>query len=137
MRRKTTHTTSALGSGATAGFALWRAAMAWQRSVDRAVRHLELTHTRLLVLTGLDAACVRARDHAVSQAAIATEAGIDKVTVSTVVRALESRGLVDRDIGFGDDRAWRVMLTSKGRRALALAVPLVEKASSVLPRRGR
>ena len=39
---------------------------------------------------------MRADDHAVSQAAIAAEAGIDKVTTSTVVRALESKGLVDR-----------------------------------------
>jgi MarR family transcriptional regulator, organic hydroperoxide resistance regulator len=136
MSRKTRPTTSVLGSGAIAGFALWRLAMAWQRSVDRALRPLGLTHTRLLVLSALDSASKRVGEQ-VSQAAIAAEAGLDKVTVSTVLRALESRGLVGRDVGFGDDRMWHIMLTSKGERVLASAVPLVEQASSVLPRRGR
>ncbi|HTJ82097.1 MAG TPA: MarR family transcriptional regulator [Polyangiaceae bacterium] len=109
--------------------------MAWQRSVNRALRPLGLTHTQALVLSALDAAFKRAG--AVSQAVISAEAGLDKVTVSTLMRTLESRGLVDRDVGFGDDRVWRVMITTKGERLLASAVPLLEEASSVLPRRGR
>jgi DNA-binding MarR family transcriptional regulator len=95
-----------------------------------------MTHTQVLVLSALDAAFKRA-DEAVSQAVIAAEAGLDKATVSTLMRALESRGFVDRDVGFGDDRVWRVMITTKGERVLASAVPLLEEASSVLPRRPR
>jgi len=137
-RRTTRNTTAAtaMGLGAVAGFSVWRVAMAWQRSVDRALRPLGLTHTQVLVLSALDTA-IRRADEAVSQAAVAAEAGLDKVTVSTLLRALEKRGFVYRDVGFGDKRVWRVHHTAKGERALASAVPLVEKASSVLPRRGR
>ena len=127
---------TALRPGAMAGFALWRVAMAWQRGVNRALRPLGLTHTQALVLSALDVALKRAGEP-VSQAQIGAEAGLDKVTVSTLMRVLESRGLVDRDIGFGDDRLWHVIMTTKGERLLASAVPLLEKASAVLPQRGR
>jgi DNA-binding MarR family transcriptional regulator len=110
--------------------------MAWQRSVDRALRPLGLTHTQALVLSAIDAACKRERD-ALSHVAIAAEAGLDKVTVGAVLRTLDSRGYISRDIAFGDRREWRIYLTAKGERILASAVPLLEEASSVLPRRGR
>jgi DNA-binding MarR family transcriptional regulator len=103
--------------------------MAWGRGVNRALRGLGLTHTQVLVLSALDTACKRGED-AVSQSAIAREAGLDKVTVSAVVRGLEARGLVDRAGTFEDARAWRVILTQKGTRAIAAAVSLVEEAST-------
>lgn len=134
-RRKTSIST-VMGSGALAGFALWRAAMAWQRGVDRALRPLGLTHTQALVLSALDVTFKRT-DEAVSQSAIAAEAGLDKVTVSTVLRTLDSRGYISRDIAFGDKRVWRIAPTQKGERVLASAVPLLEEASSVLPQRRR
>jgi len=124
-----------MGSGATAGFAFWRDAMAWQRRVDRALRPLGLTHTQVLVLSSLDSAFRRAGE-AVSQAAIAAEAGLDKVTVSAVLKALDSHGFINRDVGV-DRRAWRIVITPSGRRVLASAIPALEEASSALPRRAR
>lgn len=118
-----------MGPGALAGFALWRDAMAWEREVNRALRGLGLTHTQVLVLSALDSASKHAEE-AVTQASIARDAGLDKVTVSAIVRALETRGLVDRGVTFGDRRAWRVILTRKGTQALASAVPLLEEASN-------
>lgn len=125
-----------MGPGALAGFALWRDAMAWQRAVNRALRSSGLTHTQVLVLSALDSAS-RGVEGAISQSAIAREAGLDKVTVSAVVRALEGRGLVDRGITDDDARAWRVVMTRKGALLLATAVRLVEEASSVLRSRQR
>jgi DNA-binding MarR family transcriptional regulator len=87
-------------------------------------------------LSALDAAYRRSGEP-VTQAAIAAEAGLDKVTVSAVLRALESRGYISRDIAFGDDRVWQIVTTAKGERVLASAVPLLEEAGSALPRRGR
>jgi DNA-binding MarR family transcriptional regulator len=117
-----------MGPGALAGFSLWRDAMAWGRRVNRALRGSGLTHTQVLVLSALDSASKREGD-AVTQSAVAAEAGLDKATVSAVVRTLEVRGLVDRGAGSGDARAWRVILTEKGSRVLASALQLVEQAS--------
>jgi len=133
--RQAPHRATELGPSARAGFTLWRGAMAWERDVNRALRHLGLTHTQLLVLSALAGAFKRA-DEAVSQAAVAAEAGLDKVTVSTVLRNLESRGLVDRDVGYGDRRSWRVIITSSGERTLASAVPIVEEVGAAHRRRG-
>jgi DNA-binding MarR family transcriptional regulator len=108
--------------------------MAWQRAVDRALRPLGMTHTQVLVLSALDSAFKRAGE-AVSQAAIAAEAGLDKATVSAVLRAVELRGLISRDLAYGDRRLWRIVMSSKGERALASAIPLLEEASSAIPRR--
>jgi DNA-binding MarR family transcriptional regulator len=119
-----------MGPGALAGFALWRDAMAWQRRVNRGLRGLGLTHTQVLVLSALDSASKRAAE-GVSQSSIAHVAGLDKVTVSAIVRALEAHGLVDRGVTSGDARAWNVVLTRKGRQALSSAVPLLEEASVV------
>jgi DNA-binding MarR family transcriptional regulator len=127
---------TAIGPGALAGFALWRDAMAWQRAVNRALRSLGLTHTQVLVMSALDSAS-KGTEGAVSQSIIAREAGLDKVTVSAVVRSLEGRGLVDRGMTDGDARAWRVILTRKGAVALGAAVRLVEEASTVLRSRQR
>jgi DNA-binding MarR family transcriptional regulator len=124
-----------LGPGALAGFALWRQAMAWQREVNRALRSSGLTHTQLLVLSALDSAS-KSADDPVSQSVIARAAGLDKVTVSALIRALEARELVNRSITSGDARAWRVVLTRKGTLALASAARLVEQASTVVRQRG-
>jgi DNA-binding MarR family transcriptional regulator len=118
-----------MGPNALAGFDLWRDAMAWQRRVSRALRSCGLTHTQVLVLAALDSASKSAED-AVSQSTIARAAGLDRVTVSGVVRALEARQLVDRSVTFGDARAWRVILTRKGTLALVAALPLLEQASA-------
>jgi DNA-binding MarR family transcriptional regulator len=110
------------------GFSLWRSAMRWQRSLNEALRPLELTHTQFLLLS----CAVRAQEHAqdtVTQRAIAQEAGLDEATTSRVVRALEERGLLDRGPTFGDQRAWRVIVTDKGRRLLKTATPLAERAA--------
>src|SRR5215831_764349 len=108
MRTRRTHpnttANTTMGPGALAGFALWRDAMAWQREVNRALRSSGLTHTQVLVLSALDSASRRTQE-AISQSTIASAAGLDKVTVSAVVRALEARQLVDRNITSGDARA--------------------------------
>jgi DNA-binding MarR family transcriptional regulator len=115
------------GARTLAGYAAWRDAMRWQRTVDRVVRPLGLTHTRLLVLHSVVRACrQKDQDEGATQVAIAKEAGLDPMTTSTVVRTLENAGLLSRDIGFGDRNAWRVLLTGRGKRLLASAAAAVE-----------
>jgi DNA-binding MarR family transcriptional regulator len=125
-----------LGKAALAGYARWRDAMQWQRAVDRALRPLGLTHTQLLVLSALDAACAREDEtEGVSQAAVAKEAGLDPATTSAVLRTLERRGLTGRDVPFDDRRSWCVAVTSRGERVLQSAATLAEEASASVARR--
>lgn len=113
--------------------------MRWQRSVNRALKRVSLTHTQLLALSALDVAQRRASE-AVTQATVAGEAGLDPVTTSAVLRALEERGYVSRDVGHTDKRSWRVCVTPQGERTLEGAARLVEAAGAKdarPPRRSR
>lgn len=110
------------------GFSRWRAAMRWQRELDRALAALDLTHTQCLVLWAAAAAERAARD-GVPQRAIAEAAGLDAATTSQIVRKLEDRGLLDRGPTFGDARAWRVLVTRSGAQLLRRATPLVRAAA--------
>jgi DNA-binding MarR family transcriptional regulator len=111
------------------GFALWRAAMRWQRAIDSVLRPLGLTHTQYLVLAST-ARAIREQGDAVAQFAIARSAGLDCATISTLARTLETRGLLDRGIDGLDGRRWRVLVTQRGRNLLEKATPLVEAAAN-------
>ncbi len=109
--------------------------MRWQRAIDAALRPLGLTHTQYLVLE-VAAAASRAQGDAISQLTIAASAGLDPATISVLVRKLESRGLLDRDVDASDRRRWRVLLTQRGRALLKKATPFVEAtATELVPRR--
>jgi DNA-binding MarR family transcriptional regulator len=104
------------------GFALWRAAMAWQRALDAALGPLGLTHTQYLVLSAAQECTAEARD-AVAQRTIARKAGLDEATMSRIARTLDERKLFDRG-GSADGRAWRILLTEEGKRKLRAAAPI-------------
>lgn len=109
--------------------------MRWQRTIDAALRPLGLTHTQYLVLASA-ASVVREHGDAVAQLAIAESAGLDNATISTLVRKLEGRGLLDRSADTSDRRRWRVMLTPRGKNLLQKAASLVDEAAAGLaPRR--
>ncbi len=110
------------------GFELWLDAMRWQRTVDLALREHELTHTQYLVLASTLLLTEPLQD-AVPQQAIAEHAGIDKATTSRLSAALAERGLLDRGPTLGDARAWRVIVTARGRALLLRATRDVELAA--------
>jgi DNA-binding MarR family transcriptional regulator len=120
--------TAAKGSMVGRGFALWRDAMRWQRNVDASLAPLRLTHSQYLVLSTAETVTTEARD-AVTQRAIAEGAGLDEVTTSRLVRVLCEKGWLDRGPTAGDQRAYRVIITPKGRQVLRRAAADVEAAS--------
>ena len=109
------------------GFALWRAAMRWQRDVNASLRGLALTHTQYLVL-GATADAQRDTGDAVSQRQVAEHAGLDEATASVLIRKLEQRDLLNRDCSVESRGALRVIVTSRGRAALQKAAPLMAAA---------
>jgi DNA-binding MarR family transcriptional regulator len=119
--------TAAKATAAARGFALWREAMRWQRNLDSSLGPHRLTHTQYLVLVAADGATEEAKD-AVTQRAVAERAGLDEVTTSRVVRLLADRGLLDRGPST-DRRAYRIVVTQKGRQLVRRAAPDVEVAA--------
>jgi len=114
-------------SAAARGQELWRAAMRWRREAETELRSLGLTLTQWLVL---DAAqqLVQESGDAVNQNAVALRSELDKMTISQVMRTLESRGLVDRGAD-ATGRAYRILLTPRGKQAVSLGQARVEAAS--------
>lgn len=105
-----------------AGAALWRAASLWQRRLREALEALNLKPLEYLMLDGL---ATLAAGEAVKQAELARHCGIDVMTTSQTVRALEARKLVRRAPHPDDNRALAVRLAQPGRQLLQRARPVV------------
>jgi len=69
-------------------------------------------------------------DVIVSQVVLARHAHTDVMMTSTVLRALEEKGLLRREPHPHDTRARRVLLTETGRQMVEQTVPAVEAADA-------
>jgi len=116
--------------GESPGYLLWRISAAWQRRIRAALKAHKITHAQFVLLTCL----VWLLDHgeeAVTQVALADQAGLDKVTTGDVLETLEKANLVKRRPHATDRRAWEVTATASGRAKVAAAlsdVVAVDKA---------
>ncbi|MDR1163283.1 MAG: MarR family transcriptional regulator [Candidatus Accumulibacter sp.] len=63
----------------------------------------------------------------VSQASIAKMADMDVMSVSQILRGLEAHDFLARSTNPKDTRANAIRLLEKGREAIRLALPIVEK----------
>jgi DNA-binding MarR family transcriptional regulator len=95
-----------------------RAARALARRFDEAMRPLGLTNGQFSLMMSLN------RPEPPGMAAVASLLGMDRTTVTAVLKALQRRGLVKVTAHPADGRARLMTLTAKGRRLLARAVPV-------------
>jgi DNA-binding MarR family transcriptional regulator len=95
-----------------------RAARALARRFDDAMRPLGLTNGQFSLMMSLN------RLEPPGMAAVASLLGMDRTTVTAVLKALQRRGLVKVTAHPADGRARLMTLTAKGRRLLARAVPV-------------
>jgi DNA-binding MarR family transcriptional regulator len=106
------------------GFLLWHATLRWQRGVAAALAPLDLTHVQFVLL-----ACTwwlnRQGEHP-TQVRLAAQAGTDIKMTSQVVRSLEKKSLVQRDVDPADTRARRLRATPRGARLAPRAIAVVE-----------
>jgi len=110
------------------GFLLWHATLRWQRGVARALAPLDLTHVQFVLL-----ACtwwLNEQGERPSQIALATQAGTDIKMTSQVLRSLERKGLIEREIDTADTRARRLRVTGRGKRLAPRAIAVVEQVDS-------
>jgi DNA-binding MarR family transcriptional regulator len=108
------------GPAASPGFLLWHLTLAWQRAVTAALEPLDLTHVQFVLL-----ACawwLGRQGQVPNQLQLARQAGTDVKMTSQVVRKLEAKGLLERQIDPGDTRARRLRLTAEGNRLARRAI---------------
>jgi DNA-binding MarR family transcriptional regulator len=106
--------------GQSPGYLFWRVSALWQRGIRDLLEPLGLTHTQYVLLARL-----RWIDGS-SQAELSKHTGSDSMTVSSVVRTLASRGLVDRQADGQDKRAKILRVTAVGRALVDKAFPMIE-----------
>jgi DNA-binding MarR family transcriptional regulator len=81
---------------------LWKVSNAWQRRQREALLPFELTHSQFVLLA---TATWYGGSETLTQARLAELSGVDTMTTSQIVRALESAALLKRHAHPGDPRA--------------------------------
>jgi DNA-binding MarR family transcriptional regulator len=107
------------------GLLLWRVSNRWQAMVREALAPHELTHTQFVLLASLTW-LRHGRDEPVTQRDLAAHARTDVMMTSQVLRALETKGLVERRAHPADARARDLVVTARGVRRVNDAVVAVE-----------
>ncbi|MDI2036766.1 MarR family winged helix-turn-helix transcriptional regulator [Paenarthrobacter nitroguajacolicus] len=115
-----------LSPGESPGFLLWHATLRWQREVAAALSPYGITHVQFVLL-----ACTwwlnKEGEHP-NQLAVARQAGTDVKMASQVIRALEVKGLIEREVDPADTRSKRLRVTDAGAELAPRAIAAVEDA---------
>jgi DNA-binding MarR family transcriptional regulator len=113
-----------LSPGESPGFLLWHATLRWQRGIAAALTPLGLTHVQFVLL-----ACtwwLNTHGEHPNQLTLARQAGTDVKMTSQVLRTLEHKGLIEREVDPADTRAKRLRVTSSGADLAPRAIAAVE-----------
>lgn len=105
-----------------------RTARALARRFDEAFRPLGLTNGQFSLLAGLNLPEPR------PMAPVARLLGMDRTTLTAMLKPLEARGLVSVEPDPDDRRSRRIGLTRTGRRVLARALPVWEATHAEIER---
>lgn len=95
------------------GALLWRASKLWQNHMHNSLANLGLSSTNSMVLSNM--LHLEQEDQKITQASIALLCNTDRMTISTIVRTLMSKGLVERKVDEADKRHLELQLTPDGR----------------------
>lgn len=106
------------------GFLLWHVTLRWQRAIAAALAPLDLTHVQSVLLA--TAWWLNSQGEDPNQLALARQAGTDVKMTSQVLRKLETKGLIQREVDAADTRAKRLRVTDRGAELAGLAVATVE-----------
>ena len=109
------------------GYQLWEASNAWQRAMRQALLPLDLTHVQYLLMSIMLHYSLENDGSPMSQMHLVKVAGTDKMMTSKVVRMLESRGLVTREVLSHDMRSLNLDLTEEGDDLVRKAAVIVQE----------
>jgi DNA-binding MarR family transcriptional regulator len=110
------------------GFLLWHATLRWQRGIVEALAPLDLTHVQFVLLAS--AWWLNQHGGPPNQVALAAHAGTDVKMTSQVVRTLERKRLIEREVDAADTRARRILVTSRGAALAPQAIAVVEEVDT-------
>ena len=105
-----------------------RAARALARRFDEALRPIGLTNGQFSLMVSLN------RPEPPGMKAVASLLAMDRTTLTAALKPLRRRGLVRIMADPADRRSRLMMLTAKGRKALARAVPIWRKTHAAVER---
>ena len=106
------------------GFLLWHVTLRWQRDIAAVLAPLELTHVQFVLL--VTTWWLNAQGENPNQLSVARQAGTDVKMTSQVLRKLEAKSLIRRDVDTSDTRAKRLRVTDRGAELARQAVAAVE-----------
>lgn len=109
----------------SSGFLLWQVTSIWQREIRKALDSLELTHSQFVILASIYWLTLHKEE--VTQIKLSDHTKIDPMTISTVLRTLQTKGYLKRQEHATDTRAKTVHLTKLGEDTTKQAVKIVEK----------
>ena len=110
------------------GLLLWQVTNRWQAAQRSALKPFDLTHVQFVLL-----ACtfwLNDQGLAPNQATVAEQAGTDVKMTSQVIRTLEAKGLITREVDPADTRARRLRVTEAGADLAPRAMAAVEAADA-------
>ncbi|MCX4747496.1 MarR family transcriptional regulator [Kitasatospora sp. NBC_01287] len=110
------------------GFLLWHATLRWERRIAAALAPLDLTHPQFVLLAGLW--YLDAQGGRPNQLELARHTGTDVKTASQVIRRLEAKEFLIRQVDAVDTRMKRLAITERGAVVAVAALEVVERADA-------
>jgi len=111
-------------SSESTGFLLWQVTNLWQREIKKALEIYDLTHSQFVLLASIHWLTMDKQN--VTQILLSNHTKIDPMTTSTVLRTLQTKGLIKRREHKTDTRAKTVGLTEIGLKNIKQAIKAVE-----------
>ena len=108
----------------SSGFLLWQVTNLWQREIKKALEKYDLTHSQYVLMASIH--WLTLNNYDVTQVLLSSHTKIDPMTTSTVLRTLQTKGLLKRQEHITDTRAKTVALTDNGKKIVKQAVKTVE-----------
>src|SRR5690242_11721044 len=105
-------------------FLLWQVTTLWQKGKSVALEKYNLTNPQMTLLASI--LWLTQQKKEVTQIILSSQANIDPMTTSIVLRTLQSKGLVIREEHSTDTRAKIVALSNEGRKLTIQALKSVE-----------
>jgi DNA-binding MarR family transcriptional regulator len=110
------------------GLLLWHVTLRWQRDMAAALAPLNLTHVQFVLLA--TTWWLNSRGQHPNQLALAHQAGTDVKMTSQVLRTLEAKDLIAREVDPADTRARLLRVTGTGADLALRAIAAVEAADA-------
>lgn len=110
------------------GFLLWHATLRWQQAIAAALQEHDLTHVQFVLLASTW--WLGQQGDRPNQQALARHAGTDVKMTSEVLRSMEHKGLLVREVDPSDTRARLLTLTPAGAGLAPRAIATVERVDS-------